>query len=126
MSVLLLAAVAIPGGLAAFLTFGRPRLGLAIGSVTAILAVAVAATIGAQDAVPLAGTVVSGSDGLRTVALTWAAVIALLGLADVLVGSGGAAPAPPPRPPPPLCPGGAPGPGRGRRGRARGRPVRSG
>jgi len=90
MSVLLLAAVAIPGGLAAFLTFGRPRLGLAIGSVTAILAVAVAATIGAQDAVPLAGTVVSGSDGLRTVALTWAAVIALLGLADVLVGSGGA------------------------------------
>ena len=90
MSVLLLATVAVPGGLAAFLTFGRPRLGLAIGLVTALIAVAVASTIGAQDAVPLAGTVVSGSDGLRTVALTWAAGIALLGLADALVGSGGA------------------------------------
>ena len=90
MSVLLLAALTIPGGLAAFLSFGRPRVSVAVGGVTALLAVAVAATIGAQDTVPLAGTVVSGSDGLRTVAVTWAAGIALLGLADVLVGSGGA------------------------------------
>ena len=90
MSVLLLAILTVPGGLAAFLTFGRRRLGLAIGGVTAVLAVGVAATIGAHDAVPLAGTVVSGSDGLRTVALTWAVGIALLGLADALVGSGGA------------------------------------
>ncbi|TAJ98852.1 MAG: hypothetical protein EPO36_14105 [Chloroflexota bacterium] len=90
MSVLLLAALTIPGGLAAFLTFGRPRVGLAIGGLTSILAIVVAASIGPHDAAPLVGTVVSGSDGLRTVALTWAAGIALLGLADVLVGSGGA------------------------------------
>jgi len=90
MSVLLLAVLTIPGGLAAFLAFGRPRLALAIGGLTAVLAVGVAATIGAHDAVPLAGTVVSGSDGLRTVALAWAAGIVLIGLADALVGSGGA------------------------------------
>jgi NADH-quinone oxidoreductase subunit N len=90
MSVLLLAVLTIPGGLAALLSFGRPRISVAVGGATALLAVAVAATIGAHDAVPLAGTIVSGSDGLRTVALAWAAGIALLGLADVLVGSGGA------------------------------------
>lgn len=90
MSVLLLAALAIPGGLAALLTFGRPRVSLAVGGATAILAVALAGSIDALDAVPLAGTVVSGSDGLRTIALTWAAGIVLIGLADALVGSGGA------------------------------------
>jgi formate hydrogenlyase subunit 3/multisubunit Na+/H+ antiporter MnhD subunit len=90
MSVLLLAALTLPGGLAAYLTFGRPRVSLAIGGLTAILAIGVAATIGAQDTVPLAGTVVSGSDGLRTIALTWAAGLALLGFADALVGTGGA------------------------------------
>jgi NADH-quinone oxidoreductase subunit N len=90
MSVLLLATIAIPGGLAALLTLGRPRLSLAIGAVTAIVATALAATIGAQDTVPLAGTVVSGSDGLRTIALAWAAGIMLLGAADALVGGGGA------------------------------------
>jgi NADH-quinone oxidoreductase subunit N len=90
MSVLLLAALTIPGGLAAYLTFTRPRLSLAIGGLTAVLAVIVAAAIGAQDTVLLAGTVVAGSDGLRTVALAWAAGIVLLGLADALVGTGGA------------------------------------
>lgn len=90
MSVLLLATLAIPGGLAALLTFGRPRLSLAIGGATAVLALAMAASIDAADAVLLAGTVVSGSDGLRTVALTWSTGIVLLGLADALVGSGGA------------------------------------
>lgn len=89
MSVLLLAAVAIPGGLAALLASGRPRASLAIGGLTALLALGVAASIDARDGVLLAGTVVSGSDGLRTVALTWAAGIVLLGLADALVGSGG-------------------------------------
>ncbi len=89
MSVLLLAVLAIPGGLAALLTSGRPRLALLIGGVTAVLSLVVAGTIGAQDTVPLAGTVVSGSDGLRTVALTWAAGIVLLGAVDALVGSGG-------------------------------------
>jgi len=89
MTVLLLAALTIPGGLAAYLTFGRRRLSLAIGGITAVLAVVVAASIGAQDTVPLAGTVVAGSDGLRTVALAWAAGIALIGLADALVGTGG-------------------------------------
>jgi NADH-quinone oxidoreductase subunit N len=90
MSVLLLAALTLPGGLAAYLTFERRRLSLAIGGLTAVLAVIVAAAIGAQDTVLLAGTEVAGSDGLRTVALAWAAGIALLALADVLVGSGGA------------------------------------
>jgi formate hydrogenlyase subunit 3/multisubunit Na+/H+ antiporter MnhD subunit len=89
MSVLLLAVLTIPGGLAAFLTFGRRRLSLAIGGITAVLAIGVAAAIGAQDTVLLAGTVVAGSDGLRTVALAWAAGVALIGLADVLVGTGG-------------------------------------
>jgi hypothetical protein len=90
MSVLLLATLAIPGGLAALLTFGRPRVSLVIGGTTAVLALVAAASIDAADAVLLAGTVVSGSDGLRTVALTWSAGIVLLGLADALVGSGGA------------------------------------
>lgn len=89
MSPLLLAALTIPGGLAAFLMFKRPRIALAIGGLTALIAVAVAATIGAEDTVPLAGTVVAGSDGLRTIALTWAVGVVLLGLADALVGSGG-------------------------------------
>lgn len=90
MSVVLLAALTIPGGLAALVTLDRPRISLAIGGLTAVLAVIVAASIGAQDAVLLAGTVVAGSDWLRTVALTWAAGILLIGLADALVGSGGA------------------------------------
>ena len=90
MSVLLLAALTLPGGLAAYLTFERRRLSLAIGGLTAVLAVIVAAAISAQDTVLLAGTVVAGSDGLRTVALAWAAGVALLGLADVLVGTRGA------------------------------------
>lgn len=90
MSVLLLGALTVAGGVAAILANGRPRVALAIGGTTAILAVTVAATIGAEDAVPVAGTVVSGSDGLRTIALAWAAGIVLLGLADFLVGSGGA------------------------------------
>jgi len=89
MSVLLLVALTIPGGLAAYLTFGRPRISLAIGGPTAVLAIVVAATIGAGDTVVLAGTVVAGSDGLRTVALAWAAGIALIGFADALVGTGG-------------------------------------
>ncbi|MEO7664590.1 MAG: hypothetical protein ABIV26_05635, partial [Candidatus Limnocylindrales bacterium] len=89
MSVLILAAVTIPGGIAAFLTFGRPRTAVPVGLATSILAVILAATISAQDTVPLAGTVVAGSDGLRTIAATWAAGILLLGLADVLVGTGG-------------------------------------
>ncbi|MEW5991171.1 MAG: proton-conducting transporter membrane subunit [Chloroflexota bacterium] len=89
MSVLLLAALSIAGGLVAFLAVNRPRLGPAIGGLTSVLAVGLAAMIGAHDAVPLAGTVVSGSDGLRTVALAWAAGIALLGFADALVGTGG-------------------------------------
>lgn len=91
MSVLLLAMLAIPGGLATLLAFGRPRVSLAIGGLTAVLSVAMAASIDPRDAVALAGTVISGSDSLRTIALAWAAGIVLLGLADALVGSGGAA-----------------------------------
>lgn len=94
MSVLLLAAVAIPGGVAALLTFGRPRTAVAIGLSTAILCVILAATITAGDAVLLAGTVVAGSDGLRGLAATWAAGIVLLGIIDVLVGTGGTVIAP--------------------------------
>lgn len=88
MSVLLLATIAIPGGLAALLTLGRPRLSLAIGAGTASVAAALAATIGGGDTVPLAGTVVSGSDGLRTIALAWAVGILLLGAADALAAGG--------------------------------------
>jgi NADH-quinone oxidoreductase subunit N len=89
MTVLVLALIATGGGLATFLAYGRRRIALAIGGLTAVASVVAAAGISVQDTVPLAGTVVSGSDGLRIVALTWAAGIALLAVADTLVGSGG-------------------------------------
>lgn len=90
MSVLILATIAISGGLAAVVTVGRPRISLAVSGLTAVLAVIVSASIGAQDGVLIAGTIVAGSDGLRAVALAWAAGILLIGLADALVGDGGA------------------------------------
>jgi hypothetical protein len=90
MTVLLIAALAIPGGLAALLARGRrPRVSLAIGGLTALGSLVLATSIGAGDGILIAGTVVSGSDGLRTVGLAWAAGILLLGIADALVGGGG-------------------------------------
>jgi NADH-quinone oxidoreductase subunit N len=90
MTVLLIAALAIPGGMAALLARRRPRVSLVIGGVAALVAVALAGSIGADDGVLIAGTVVSGSDGLRTIGLAWAAGIVLLGVADAFVGGGGA------------------------------------
>jgi NADH-quinone oxidoreductase subunit N len=88
MSVLVLAVVAVAGGVLALLAGTRPRLALATAGLTAILVVVLAGLIDARDTILLAGTVVSGSDGIRTIALAWAAGIVLLGVADTLVGSG--------------------------------------
>jgi NADH-quinone oxidoreductase subunit N len=87
MSVFVLGVVAATGGLLALLARARPRLAIATGILTAILAVALARLIGAQDSILLAGTDLAGSDGVRTIALAWAAGIALIGIADALVGS---------------------------------------
>ncbi|MBF8289605.1 MAG: Proton antipo protein [Chloroflexi bacterium] len=89
MSVLLLAAIAIPGGLLAMLTAARPRVSLILGGGSGLLSLVVAASIRASDTVPVAGIVVAGSDGLRTIALSWAAGILLLAVAEVLVGHTG-------------------------------------
>lgn len=88
MSVLLLAALAIPGGLTAALLAGRGRAAFAIGLITSLGCILMAASIRAEDTVPLAGSVIGGSDALRTIALAWAASTLLFGLMDGLLGDG--------------------------------------
>ncbi|HSO30106.1 MAG TPA: proton-conducting transporter membrane subunit [Candidatus Sulfomarinibacteraceae bacterium] len=88
MSVVVLGVAAVTGGLLALLARSRPWLATATGLVAAILAVALARLVGSQDSILLAGTVLAGSDAIRTIALAWAAGIALVGVADALVGSG--------------------------------------
>ncbi len=88
MSVLLLAVLALPGGLATALLAGRRNAAFAVGLATAAACVALAASIDAADTVLLAGSVIGGSDGLRTLAVAWALSTLLLGLIDVLLGDG--------------------------------------
>ncbi len=88
MSVLLLALLAVSGGLATMLLAGRRRIAFGVGLVTAFAALGAAAAISAEDTVPLAGAIVGGSDGLRTLAAAWAAMLVLAGLLDALAGDG--------------------------------------
>lgn len=87
MSVLLLAALALPGGLATALLAGNRRLAFAVGLVTAAGCALVAASISPEDTVPIAGSVIGGSDGLRTLTVAWAASTFLFGLIDALLGN---------------------------------------
>ena len=88
MSVLLLAALALPGGLATALLAARRRVAFTIGLVAAFACIALAASIQAEDTVPLAGSIIGGSDGLRTFALAWAVSTFLFGVMDGLLGDG--------------------------------------
>jgi len=87
-SVLLLVALALPGGIATALVADRKRRAFAIGLAAAAACVVFAASIGAEDTVPLAGSIIGGSDGLRTIALAWAVATLLFGLMDGLLGDG--------------------------------------
>ena len=87
MSVLLLVIVAIAGGVATSL-IGIRRAAFAVGLATAVAAVVAAFSIGAEDTVPLAGSIIGGSDGLRTLAVAWAASSLVFGTIEGLLGRG--------------------------------------
>jgi multicomponent Na+:H+ antiporter subunit D len=87
-TVLLLAVLALPGGLASALLAHRRRPSFAVGLATAVACVLASASIYAGDTVPLAGTVLGGSDGLRTLALAWSIATLLFGIIDGLLGDG--------------------------------------
>ncbi|MES2210880.1 MAG: proton-conducting transporter membrane subunit [Chloroflexota bacterium] len=86
MSVLLLVLLALPGGLATTLLVRRRSLAFAVGLATAVACLVAAASIDAADVVPVAGSLIGGSDGLRTLGVAWAASILLFGVIDALVG----------------------------------------
>ncbi len=88
MSVLLLAALALPGGLVTALLAGRRHAAFAVGLATAVACVVLAASIDAADTVPIAGSLIGGSDGLRTLAVAWAVSTLLFGVIDALLGDG--------------------------------------
>ena len=88
MSVLLLAALALPGGIVTALLAERRRAAFAVGLLAAIGCIVTAAEIRAEDTVPLAGAIIGGSDALRTFALAWAISTFLFGLMDGLLGDG--------------------------------------
>lgn len=88
MSVLLLVLLALPGGVATTLLAQRRLIAFAVGLVTATACVVAAASISAADVVPLAGSLIGGSDGLRTLGVAWAASILIFGAIDALVGAG--------------------------------------
>jgi NADH-quinone oxidoreductase subunit N len=88
MSVLLLAVLALPGGLVTALLAGRRRAAFAVGLATAVACVVLAASIDAADTVPIAGSVIGGSDGLRTLAVAWALSTLIFGVVDALLGDG--------------------------------------
>ncbi len=88
MSVLLLVAIALPGGVATALLAHRRRAAFAIGLLAALACIVVAASIRAEDTVPLAGSIIGGSDALRTLAVAWAFSTFLFGLMDALLGDG--------------------------------------
>lgn len=88
MSVLILVILAIPGGLATTLIGSRRIPAFAVGLATAVAVLIAALSIGGGDTVPLADTVVSGSDGLRILAVAWALSLLLFGCIDALLGNG--------------------------------------
>ncbi|MEO8208889.1 MAG: proton-conducting transporter membrane subunit [Chloroflexota bacterium] len=88
MSVLLLAALAASGGLATTLLARRGRGAFLVGLVTSAACLVAAASIDAADVVPLAGSLLGGSDGLRVLAVAWAASTLLFGLIEALIGDG--------------------------------------
>jgi formate hydrogenlyase subunit 3/multisubunit Na+/H+ antiporter MnhD subunit len=88
MNVLLLVVLAIPGGLATTLIAAQRRAAFAVGLATAIAALVAATGIGVGDGIVLAGSTVGGSDGLRLLAVAWAASILLFGVIDGLLGHG--------------------------------------
>ena len=85
MSVLILVLIALPGGLVTSLLANRRSLAFAVGLATAVGSAAAAASIDAADVVPVAGSLIGGSDGLRTFAVAWAASVLLFGILDALL-----------------------------------------
>ncbi|MEO8469230.1 MAG: proton-conducting transporter membrane subunit [Chloroflexota bacterium] len=85
MSVLILVLIALPGGLMTSLLARRRNLAFAVGLATAVLSAIAAASIDAADVVPIAGSQIGGSDGLRTLAVAWAASVLLFGVLDALL-----------------------------------------
>jgi len=85
MSVLILVLIAFPGGLVTSLLARRRDLAFAVGLATAVASAIAAASIDAADVVPLAGSLIGGSDGLRTLAFAWAASVLLFGILDALL-----------------------------------------
>lgn len=85
MSVLILVLIALPGGLVTSLLAHRRSLAFAIGLATAVASALAAASIDAADVVPVAGSLIGGSDGLRTLAVAWAASVLLFGILDALL-----------------------------------------
>lgn len=85
MSVLILVLIALPGGLVTSLLARRRDLAFAVGLATAVASAVAAASIDAADVVPLAGSLIGGSDGLRTLAFAWAASVLLFGILDALL-----------------------------------------
>ncbi len=88
MSVLILILIALPGGLATSLLSARRRVAFGVGLTTAVASLIAAASIDAADVVPIAGSLIGGSDGLRTLAVAWAASVLLFGLLDALLDLG--------------------------------------
>ncbi|MBI2763384.1 MAG: hypothetical protein HYX54_06515 [Chloroflexi bacterium] len=88
MSVLILVLLALPGGVATTLLARRKGVAFAVGLATAAAAVVAAASIDAADVVPIAGSLIGGSDGLRTLGTSWAAFVVLFGVLDALLGVG--------------------------------------
>ena len=86
MSVLVLVLIALPGGLITSLLGRRRRLAFAVGLASAVASAFAAASIDAADVVPVAGSLIGGSDGLRTFAIAWAASVLLFGILDALLG----------------------------------------
>ncbi len=87
MSVLILVLLALPGGLVSAIIATRRGPAYAVGLATAVATVVAAASIDAADVVPLAGSIVAGSDGLRVLAVAWAASTLLFGVIDALIGA---------------------------------------
>ncbi|TAL10344.1 MAG: hypothetical protein EPO00_04625, partial [Chloroflexota bacterium] len=88
MSVLVLALIALPGGLLTSLLASRRTMAFGVGIATAIASLVAAASIDAADVVPIAGSLMGGSDGLRTFAVAWAASVLLFGVLDGLLDQG--------------------------------------
>ncbi len=88
MSVVILALIALSGGLLTSLVASRRSLAFGVGIATAIASLIAAVSIDAADVVPIAGSLMGGSDGLRTFAVAWAASVLLFGILDALLDQG--------------------------------------